>query len=371
MKKLIQIFPLVLFATSLFSAHAIRQENEKYRQKEYEENVDQGYSKSKSYQIANYNKEACIKPAGGKNWWFDASALCLKADQENMLLATKVYTENGTDYTALKNYDLDYNWDFGFRFQVGGNLHTDGWLLSSEYLHFYTKRTDHLHTRDPYYLMIPATFLIGSTYTDNFTDKSKIYMDMIDLLLSRPFYTGRCLILVPSMGLYVGVISQKEYQGFLYTNTEIGFHEAPFNSYLSSKSVGIGPKFALQGKWILKEGFNISIKSAISVLYTHYKLHFNSYYTGLYDGPLYFEFVDNSNKVNLLRPMLENILALSWGRYFNDDNFHLTISLGYEFNIYWNQNMIRNYAIESFYRVSSDYGNLYLQGVNLNMKFDF
>ena len=65
---------------------------------------------------------------------------------------------------------------------------------------------------------------------------------------------------------------------------------------------------------------------------------------------------------NTMRAVSESSVGLGWGSYFGDANdFHFDLTVGYDFNIYWDQ-----------YLCHDGHGmNVYLQGLNVGMRFDF
>jgi len=65
-----------------------------------------------------------------------------------------------------------------------------------------------------------------------------------------------------------------------------------------------------------------------------------------------------------LRPITESFLGLGWGSYFSDNSFHLDLSAGYNFNTYWSWNVAN-------VTYGQNAGNLYLQGMNIQARFDF
>ncbi len=65
-------------------------------------------------------------------------------------------------------------------------------------------------------------------------------------------------------------------------------------------------------------------------------------------------------------------LGIGWGRYFNCRNYHLDFLLTYDFQIFWNQNMMRQ-LVDNIASggVSTSANNLYLQGLTARAQFDF
>ncbi len=79
-----------------------------------------------------------------------------------------------------------------------------------------------------------------------------------------------------------------------------------------------------------------------------------------------------SQTIDFLRAHADFELGLGWGTYFDNNNWHIDFSATYGFQIFWDQNMFRNF--ESSVAPAKSFapnGNLYVHGVTLNADFDF
>ncbi len=155
-------------------------------------------------------------------------------------------------------------------------------------------------------------------------DSHKFSYNDAHLGFSRPFYFGKSLTADFSTALR-GLWISDEFEG----------HQ---------KSWAVGPRFGFDSNWLLGSGFRLIGDMSQSVLYTRYTER------------------KGSNDYNTLRAVTETSLGLGWGSYFGDMNdFHFDLTVSYDFNIYWNQ----------FAGAGSNFGNDYLQGLNVGLRFDF
>ena len=63
--------------------------------------------------------------------------------------------------------------------------------------------------------------------------------------------------------------------------------------------------------------------------------------------------------------------GFGWGMYLCDQQYHIDLSATYEFQVYWNQNMINWYSASLIGLNGTSPGNLYFQGLTVNATFDF
>ena len=134
-----------------------------------------------------------------------------------------------------------------------------------------------------------------------------------------------------------------------------------------NSSLALGPKFGLDSSWLLGYGLKFLSNISTSVLYTRYTGHTQTDNVG--SGRLITEldltgssYIHESN-YGTLRPVIETYLGLGWGSYFCDNNCHLDLSVGYDFNVHF------DYITMAV--APSDPSNLYLHGLNIQARFDF
>ena len=136
---------------------------------------------------------------------------------------------------------------------------------------------------------------------------------------------------------------------------------------LKSSSWSLGPKFALDSSWLLGYGLQIMANVSGSVLFTSYDLSdtYNGSYTSGGVSRSYSVLNTHSDdNHNTLRPVTQMFLGLGWNMGFGDDSFRLGLSAGYDFDVYWNYDMLTFVG-------SGNESNMYLQGLNVQARFDF
>ena len=155
--------------------------------------------------------------------------------------------------------------------------------------------------------------------------------DDVHLCLSRPFYLGRRLTANVAGGL----------RG-LWIKSNIGSYK--------QNSWAVGPKLMLDTNWLLGKGIKLFINFSESIVYTGY-----TNLSGVLAG-------DHKGSYGTLRTVTESNAGFGWDSYLGDnEEFHLGLILGYDFNVYWNQHLTREAVGQ----------NLYLHGLNIGMRLDF
>ena len=114
-------------------------------------------------------------------------------------------------------------------------------------------------------------------------------------------------------------------------------------------------------------GKSVMLNSLIvSLLYQNKEAKIQQQHTGninqLYLNKIY--------KKSQLTPNLEAALGLAWGTYFDNMNWHFGLTAGYEFHIFWHQNLLLSCRNLTIYSETKD-GNLILHGLTISGRFDF
>lgn len=73
---------------------------------------------------------------------------------------------------------------------------------------------------------------------------------------------------------------------------------------------------------------------------------------------------------NCVRPMANLGLGLGWGRYLKCGRYHFDLAADYDFNVFWDQNMMRTVADDFTFGIPST-NDLFLHGLTLTARFDF
>jgi hypothetical protein len=188
-------------------------------------------------------------------------------------------------------------------------------------------------------------------------------LDVLDLELARSYYVGTRLTFRPYFAGRAAWIKQK------FTAIYDCTSHISYQVFNSSHSWGIGPEAGLTAHWLLGYGFRIIGTLEADILFTRYNLSTNEENSLL---PTISAVSLYQRHLNYLRPHTNFELGLGAGSYFNNHNYHFDIIGTYSFQVFWNQNMFRNFVDDV--AVGKSYlpnGDLYIHGVTATVRLDF
>ncbi len=254
----------------------------------------------------------------------------------------------------------------------------DDWKFSAEYTWY--KNTSSLHkVASSLETIVVAPPVIrhissstpGTLLTQNLRTTARMTYNRVDLALERPFYFGRKLTANFKAAIEGLWISEK-FTGAGSDLTYIGDNvvieadvSGNFSSLARQKSWSVGPKFTFASDWLLGAGFKVMGEMSLSALYTSYITLSSSVSGNVSNVSLASLEIDQSDNYNTVNPVAEACLGLGWGTYFCDNRFHLDLSAGYDFKVYWSYNVL-----DSLIGQGSP-GDMTLRGLNARARFDF
>jgi hypothetical protein len=268
----------------------------------------------------------------------------------------------------------------GFQLGLGCDLRgMDDWQVYSEYTWYKNTSDTRTITTGSDILAVSPTLVQyvdganpGVLLSSNLATSAHMSYNCVDLLMQRPFYFGRKLTANFVAGLEALWISQKT----TANGSDLSFVEAnsltedtlrgSFSSYSKQKSWGLGPKFGFSSSWLLGYGLKIMGSASLNLLYTSYIKLTTSTRGVISNINLANLVITQSKNYNTVNPVGEAYLGLGWGTYFCDNSFHLDFTAGYDFKVFWGQNVIN-----SLVNSNGSPGSMSLRGLNIQVRFDF
>jgi hypothetical protein len=176
--------------------------------------------------------------------------------------------------------------------------------------------------------------------------------------MGKKFPWGRHLNLQPHFGVSVAHIDQS-FKGNFSLIDPINLLKV-FNK---SDSWGVGPRAGVAWDWKWTRRWGIVGNVAAELLYTHYDLDLHQWSPT--DSTL---FIRISDDIEALRAEFEMYAGLDY-RFLISKHAQMHFIAGYDFQLWWNQNMIRWNNDTSYQAIPE--GNLYLQGFRFTLGIDF
>jgi hypothetical protein len=146
--------------------------------------------------------------------------------------------------------------------------------------------------------------------------------------------------------------------------------DQPIESTNSSNSWGVGPILGVSGNCLLGKGFRLEGSASTTLVYTTYTSinHSETVASTLFNpGPYTATY---TNYIGL-RPNIDAVLGLGYGKYLHSCDMHIDFAVAYEFSMYWGQNMMRKLLDNVLTGTSPAPSDLLLQGLILSLQFAF
>lgn len=359
----------------------------KNKQEKCARSFEQGQDILKSQAMPSYLAPATTQVRGSWDLFVTGSFIYWQPTQDNMEygLTNTLYQGNvsgPTTATGLKGTWLEQSFSFqpGFKVGVGLNTEHDNWDLFAEYTWLRDETSS--SSKGPTTGDILATRGIsvnaaGTTVANVFTSASQSWtcnLDFLNLEMGRGCYFGRALTMRPAFGVRGTLIRQK--LNSTYTNASITTNNAlpgvaTVQDYVHSWSVG--PRAALYSNWLVGSRFRLYGNVAGDATFTQYDMKYNHQFiltTGAAAGQNT-KYASSEHDLGVLRGHIEMELGFGWGSYFDNDNWYFDVSAGYTWQIFFDQNMFREYGTTNPARGTLTNGNLYINGLTANVRFDF
>lgn len=319
---------------------------------------------------AGYNASATYQCMDGWDIFITGDYIYWNWKQNSLKRGEYVLTSTTTSGTQTPIY-LSPGYASGFQVGMGFNMHgMDDWNLCADYTWY--KNSDNITaSNDSTHVM---RFLKPDTGTPIYRNGSasidaSMNFNEFGLYLKRPFYFGKKLSANFATGLDALWITQS-----LDISSSGHVGNSPFNTTTPDNSIinyntkawSLGPKVGLDTNWMLGYGLSILANASASLLYTSY-YDLSVVKTITQTANRFTVTVTDPNNFNTLRPIMKMFLGLGWNTGLCDNSFRLGFSAGYDFAVFWNYDMMNFSTIYT----NAASGNMYLQGLNIQARFDF
>jgi hypothetical protein len=316
--------------------------------------------------IAAYNQSAIIDVCGSWDFFITGTFLWIQPIEEQLEFALTSY--NNAVTSVGKIHKLDFDWKPAFKVGCGKNFNHDNWDAYFQYTRIKTSmsssakkgNTPNEELRD---MWLNQAVLANTTEVK---ENWKLKFNIIDFELARAFYNGKKLVFRPYYGLKGGWINQS----INITDTQT---TGNITGSFKSKSWLIGPRIGVNSQWQAGCGFRINGNAAASLFYQQFhKLEKREPYIN--NPTLWYTYSGAINhSITNINASLEGLFGIGYGTYFYRNNYHFDIDIGYEIQLFLDQNMLRYIQQFSNYNNNnvSKAGNLLFHGLNITVRFDF
>lgn len=260
----------------------------------------------------------------------------------------------------------DFSWDLGFKVGLGYKTPHDKWDVLARYTWFQSHSTSQTNKNHPAGI-IATKLSTGLTPGFSIVHHAKSTIDMdynnADLELARSFFTSKNIAIRPHISLKGSWIDLEQRVRYVQDNNPsllgllLEFESPEFKVNLKSRMWGVGPRFGVDTKYFVGNGFNFFGDFAASILYSHFKTKENDHipntrFGGILD-PDTIETLEELLNITLSAPsrrlkhdfhqfvpFAQMLIGLEWNKFMNSNKQHIRLKMGYEVQYYWRVNQM-------------------------------
>lgn len=272
--------------------------------------------------------------------------------------------------------ELQFDWHFGFRGEVGYNFKRDGWDLGLMWTHLFTRANDRGKPRDGHGI-VPIwanpnfqSFLVRSKEAEA---KWHLHYDQVDLPLGRAFSVSKYFILRPFMG--PSGLSIRQSYSLEYERPSAFFGIIPpGRDKVRSENhcLGIGINTGCDLKFGFRSGWSIYGRAGAGLYYGHFHLKLKDKFK---DELGKHAKVHAKHNLHLATPSLATALGFRYDHSYSEGSKYVVLSLLWDNLIFFSQNQFFRFISLSDDEVDSNVvtnqGDLGMQGGTFSLTFGF
>jgi hypothetical protein len=328
---------------------------------------EQGRDLRQCQMTPGYNASARVDVRGSWDVYTTGSYIYWQPREENLELGISNYTDTPASLAIDgRVINMNYRYKSGFKAGLGIYIDRDNWDVYTQY----TWLSGHQS--------ISATAPSGgcilpfwghpvleneTTHIMSAKGRWRLTLSIAEAELARSYYVGSKLTFRPFFAARAAWINQK--YTAVYTPEDL----IPYHVRNSSRSWGLGPEVGLAINWMLGCSLRLIGMAESDILFTKYNLHTTE--EDCLDPSL--EVVKlHQRSAYYLRPHSNLEFGFGWETYFNNYNYHFDLLGTYGFQVFWNQNMFRNFVSDvSVGKSTVPNGDLYIHGATFEARLDF
>ena len=326
-----------------------------------------------------YNYPAAVDFPDQFGAFVDASYIYWYAGEGGLDVASVAVMQGGGNIippnTKAQILFPSFEYSSGFKLGFGWMPGVDHWVLRADYTYVRQKvNSNYSAPSQPNgtgVLYLTSWFAQSSSGANqalackSLRSNWNLGIDWVDATLSRPHYMGRDWTVTPFGGLRSSWIRQSYHITLNTILNTAGPGELTSKNH--SHSWGIGPRGGVEWHWLAPAHFRFQGTFGGSLLYTKYSTlsHVEDPLT-VRTAPVSF-YLENPT---FLQAMAEASFGIGWCAYWGN-SVRFDLSMEYDFNLLWNQNLIRTLQEDYILGMNPAGNNLFLHGLSVNIRTDF
>ncbi|MFA5250069.1 MAG: Lpg1974 family pore-forming outer membrane protein [Parachlamydiales bacterium] len=323
-----------------------------YAYAEEAKDIKQGHVIDENQMVGAYNTPARVDVKGAFDFEINASFIWWEALEQGMDLG---YHSDVHSYRHMIGLKESYH--PGFKIGIAYNSGFDDWKFALQYLYFYPEDSSSYHSDD--YLATNLWISHDATY-DKIHGSRSLHLNHIDLLLSRPFYSGAKLTLEPTVGFKAAIDHQQiTVKHYVYSTGALE------KAFAKDENWFIGPEIGVNANFLLGCGFKFFGNGMGGLFFQRHKVSYDTVYATASEN------VYARDNYNFFAPFFGLGGGLGWGSYFSNRSWYFDLTAAYEMEHYFDQNSLR--GLQETYRHETDgkKGDLTLHGLTVKMAVVF
>jgi Legionella pneumophila major outer membrane protein precursor len=295
--------------------------------------------------------------------WLEGDFLFWKSNVGS--LEYGVASKSGTSLRSGHVKHLHFDWDFGARLGLGYKLPHDKWDILATYTYVHGQAHGHAGGSDHVVFPVWAARFhrVDGPF---FADSAKAHWDMNlnigDIELGRTCFAGKWLSIRPFLGVRGLVIDQDysvSYRGGTVASSDTD------SAHLDTDFWGVGIRMGADTLWGVGKGVSVYGNGSVALLGADFDVHERE---KLKKANV--RIMDVERDVDNVVVTADLALGVQWDYMLSKDRYHFGVKLGWEFNLFFNQNQLFNFQ-ESPGAIKFREDDLTFEGLTLGFRFDF
>ncbi len=186
----------------------------------------------------------------------------------------------------------------------------------------------------------------------------------MDLMIGKPYHVSRYFISNPMFGIRAGWIDQDYHIRY-------NLFSVQRNVWLKNDYWGVGLRGYYEGQFLLGGGWFIYGKAAFALLFGKFDISQESDVIVGGSGSTNFQYKTEDSFYSV-QPNAELGMGISFSKYFHNNQYQVSLKVGYEFHHWWDQNQARKFfATDPAANDTTSRGDLSFNGFMFGLHLEF
>jgi hypothetical protein len=297
--------------------------------------------------------------------WIEVDALIWQASEDALEYATTSKAQDSVQDGRIKS--PDFEWEGGFRVGLGIKLPYDGWDLFLNYTHVEGKARGQANAPEggavfPLWMApfnLPQNFFVEHAKTN-----WRTLLNIADVELGRGCLVSKWVSIRPFMCVRAAWIDQALHVDYTGGNAVPAGDRDQLR--FTNDFWGVGLRVGFDSLWGLGKGFGIYGNGGASLLAGDFTVRQKEKLKEADLTRLELK-ADTSSVV----AGAELALGFQWDKLLSQDRYHLGLKLGWELNLFFDQNRLVHFLGGNPGSISQSNADLSFQGLTVGFRFDF